>query len=402
MMASLPAASANSHRMLALIAGGCALAAGLIVLGASRNPLLAAGFAAAAVALAGGVWLFRRLQPPPASQPEAVDWGAARQLAQASDDALAVTDRAGRLVCANDAWSTLFDGYPTPPALPVDAKDADALSAAGRAAWRDGSATIPRLFVRGLPTAVTITLAGEQSDLLVWRFASGGEGGVGQQVEALIDGATGDRLGAGRASWPPPSRPTAGSAPPTAVSSARAMGRDDAAVEGRDFARFLITDAEGLVRFEREGLTGNPLRVLQIPFLQGDDAPILVALLDDEARTSRDRRQRQRARPQPGQPDAVRDRAGRSRRALPAHERRVRPRRAASMNSAPPLYPGDLFEREDKAAVADAVRRFAGGADPFDRHGGAAERASRRTRDDVDRRRARPGRGVGAAEPEGQ
>jgi len=37
--------------------------------------------------------------------------------------------------------------------------------------------------------------------------------------------------------------------------------------------------------------------------------------------------------------------------------------RAAHVNSAnPPLYPGDLVVREDKAALADAIRRFASGA----------------------------------------
>ncbi|GAA3270008.1 hypothetical protein GCM10020258_43320 [Sphingomonas yabuuchiae] len=37
--------------------------------------------------------------------------------------------------------------------------------------------------------------------------------------------------------------------------------------------------------------------------------------------------------------------------------------RAAGVNgTAPPLYPGDLVVREDKAAVADAIRRFASGA----------------------------------------
>ena len=60
------------------------------------------------------------------------------------------------------------------------------------------------------------------------------------------------------------------------------MGGGEASAEGRDFARFLITDSNGLVRFEREGLNGTPLRVLQIPFLDGDDAPMLVALLDEE------------------------------------------------------------------------------------------------------------------------
>ena len=34
---------------------------------------------------------------------------------EASADAVAVTDRAGRLVCANDRYEALFGGFPTPP-----------------------------------------------------------------------------------------------------------------------------------------------------------------------------------------------------------------------------------------------------------------------------------------------
>jgi two-component system cell cycle sensor histidine kinase/response regulator CckA len=357
-MASSPAAS-EPDRLPLIVAGGSALGAAALVLFASRNPLLAAGFGAAAIALAGAIWLFRRLHPASASADPPVDWGAARALAQASEDALAITDRAGRLVCANDAWEALFDGYPTPPALPVEAKDADLLSQAGRAAWRDGSATVPRLFVRGLPTAVAIALAGDRNDMLLWRFARAGEAGVGQQVETLIDGATGDRLGqAGvmAATIAPDGRIRVANR----SFKARAMGSDDAAVEGRDFARFLITDSEGMVRFEREGLGGNPLRVLQLPYLQGDDAPILVALLDEEARTpaigaSANAHVRSLISLMPIGIAMV-DRDGRF-----LHMNDAFVRAARIDDRAPPLYPGDLVEREDKAAVADAVRRFAGG-----------------------------------------
>ncbi|PAV93750.1 hypothetical protein WR25_21727 [Diploscapter pachys] len=55
----------------------------------------------------------------------------------------------------------------------------------------------------------------------------------------------------------------------------------DTGLEGRDFARLLITDSRGLVRFEREGLDGTPLRVVEIPFTDIPDAPTLIALLDD-------------------------------------------------------------------------------------------------------------------------
>ncbi len=360
-MATLPndTGTTDLSRAPALIAGGSAVAAAAIVLWAVGDLLLAAGFAAASLALAGAVWLFRRLQPAPDIATAGIDWSVARRLAQDSADAIAVTDRAGRLVCANDAWEALFDGFPTPPALPLDAKGADLLSSAGRAAWRDGSAEVPRLLVKGLPVAAQVERGGEQADLLVWRFATGGEGGVGAQVETLLGAATGDRLGhAGvmAATVAPDGRIRAANR----AFRARAMGQPEAPVEGRDFARFLITDSDGLVRFEREGLTGNPLRVMQLPYLQGDDAPILVALLDDEART-----------PAIGGGAAAHVRSlvslmpfgmalvDRDGRFLHMNDAFVR---AAQIDEKhPPLYPGDLVEREDKTAVADAVRRFAGG-----------------------------------------
>ncbi len=133
---------------------------------------------------------------------------------------------------------------------------------------------------------------------------------------------------------------------------------------GRDFARFLITDSHGLVRFEREGLTGSPLRVLQVPFLDGDDAPMLVVMLDEEGGASE---------PAIGASADARmcaslvslmpfgmalvDRDGRFLQMNDAFAR------AAEVDpAAPPLYPGDLLVREDKGVVADAIRRFANGA----------------------------------------
>lgn len=343
----------------ALIAGGCALAAGATVLWASRDPLLAAGFVAAGLLIAGGVWLFRRLQSTPESAERAVDWSVARALSCNSADALAVTDRSGRLVCANDTWEEVFGDFPTPPALPLDAPGGDLLSAAARAAWRDGEAEVPRLMLRGLPMMAHISRAGEHGDLLVWRFALIGEGTAGAELEALLAGPTGDRLGnAGimAATVSPDGRVRVANR----ALATRAVGDSFASLAGRDFARFLVTDAHGMVRFEREGLNGNPLRVLQLPWLQGDDAPILVALLDEEAHT-----------PAIGASAAAHVRSlislmpfgmalvDRDGRFLHMNNAFVRAGRIDEKH--PPLYPGDLVEREDKTAVADAMRRFAGG-----------------------------------------
>jgi two-component system cell cycle sensor histidine kinase/response regulator CckA len=256
----------------------------------------------------------------------------------------------------------LFSGFPTPPALPLDDAGVTSLSTAGRAAWRDGLASVDRLLARGTPLKVEIERAGADDDLLVWRFR-GTEGlDLAATVENVIAGPTGDRLasaGIMAALIGPDGRIRAANR----VLRARAMGHEEGAVQGRDFARFLITDSHGLVRFEREGLTGAPLRVLQIPFLDGEDAPMLVALLDEEGGASE---------PAIGASAAAHVRSlvslmpfgmaliDRDGRFLQMNDAFAR---AAQVDPAsPPLYPGDLLVKEDKGVVADAIRRFANGA----------------------------------------
>ncbi|MBY0581709.1 MAG: response regulator [Sphingomonas sp.] len=363
-MASLPTPSApylSPIRGAAVIAIGCGLAAGLIIIGLIGNVAIAAAFLASALVITGGLIAFRRLFPPNITAEPMVDWSVARALAGASNDAVAVTDRAGRLVCANDRYETLFGGFPTPPNLPVDESTTAKLAVAGRSAWRDGIGTLARFNARGTTVAAMVERAGDDEDILVWRFCSAEGLDLATTAQSLITGATGDRMA------------TAGIMLTLIASDGRiqaanrvfrlrACGNEEADLSGRDFARFLITDGGGQVHFEREGPEGTPLRVLQVPFLDGEEAPMLIALLDDEASMA----------PAIGGNAASHvsslvslmpfsmaliDREGRF---LQMNDAFVR---AAEIDlAAPPLYPGDLVVREDKAAVADAVRRFAGGA----------------------------------------
>lgn len=364
-MATLPAGPAETHsnRIAYGVAIGAGILAAALVLVAVGDRTVAIGFAAAAVLLAGVLFLVRRLfVAEPVAASGGADWPLAHALAAQASDAVAVTDRAGRLVCANDRYETLFGGFYTPPNLPIGETGVAALSAAGRAAWRDGKArnaiTLPR------SGRVTAHLERAGDEMLVWRFTGVAVVDLQAQVQGLIAGPQGDRLGSAgimAVMLAPDGRIRAANR----VFRSRAQGHEEASVEGRDFARYLITDSAGLVRFEREGLSGTPLRVLQIPFLEGDDVPLLVALLDEEPVA---------AAPTPaigGSASAhVRsliallpvgmalvDRDGRF---VHMNDAFVR---AARVNvAAPPLYPGDLVVREDKAAVADAVRRFANGA----------------------------------------
>jgi two-component system cell cycle sensor histidine kinase/response regulator CckA len=361
-MASVPTSTNDMPaRFALLIASGFGIVAAVIILWAVGSIPLAATFLATALVLSSALVVFRRLFPATTLVTTEPDWSVARALAESSADAIAVTDRAGRLVCANDRYETIFLGFPTPPGLPFDASGVERLSAAGRAAWRDGSASAARLVVHGTVLTADVARAGEDGNLLVWRFR-GNEGmDLARTMETLISGPTGDRLGSAgimAALINPDGRIRSANR----VLRARAMGEGDSDIFGRDFARFLITDSHGMARFEREGLTSNPLRVLQIPFLDGEDAPMLVALIDEEDGSH----------PAIGESASAHIKSlvslmpfgvaliGADGRFLQMNDAFSR---AASVDPlSPPLYPGDLLVREDKGVVADAIRRFAGGA----------------------------------------
>ncbi|MEG3180124.1 response regulator [Sphingomonas sp. LT1P40] len=342
------------------IAVGAGVVAAVTVLLVTDSLAVAAGFAAAALVIAGAMFLAARLFPSAATDEAAIDWSVAHTLASMSSNALAVTDRAGRLVCANDRFGTLFPGYPAPPNLIVGDWAGAQLGSAGRSAWRDGQASSGAFDVAGTKLTAHITRVGDS--MLVWRFSGTDVADLAKQAQALVAGASGDRLGlAGvmMALLGSDGRVRAANR----VLRVRAMGDESAMIEGRDFTRFLITDNIGIVRFEREGLSGTPLRVLEIPFLDGDNAPMLVALIDEELAV---------AHPAIGDGAAAHVRSlisllpagialvGGDGRFVHMNDAFVR---AAHVNSAnPPLYPGDLVVREDKGALADAIRRFATGA----------------------------------------
>ncbi len=360
-MATIPAApTLTPARTAALVAGGAGVAAALLILWLVRSPVLAAGFFAAALIVAGAIAVFRLLRPTAAASAAATDWDLARQLAQASGDAVAVTDRAGRLVCANDAYQALFGGLPTPPGLPLSEDGVAALGIAGRSAWRDGRGRADGLEADHQRLSAMIVRAGADADLLVWRFTQAREQDVAGGLAQALTSVTGERLGAAgvmAALIDGRGRVLAANA----VLAQRALGRGDALLAGRDFAHLLITDSRGLVRFEREGLEGTPLRVVQLPFVEDEDGPVLVALLDEEEGA-----------PAIGASAAAHVRSlvsllplglalvDRDGRLLQMNDAFIR---AAQVDAAnPPIYPGDLVVREDKTAVADAIRRFAGGA----------------------------------------
>ncbi|MFV0622462.1 response regulator [Sphingomonas sp. ac-8] len=346
-------------RLPFLVSLGVGLVAALLVLRMVGEPVVAAGFLAAALLAPAVLFAWSRFTAPPPAEAPPADWALAHALAEASEEALAVTDRGGQLVCANSRYAERFGGFPTPPALPIEDEGASQLAAAGRTAWRDGRAST---WVRRDGTAVQVAIERIGDGTLVWRFFGGGRTAASIEAEQWLAGPQGDRLGSAgimAALLGSDGRIRAANR----VLRTRAMGQDEGPIAGRDFARFLTTDGEGRIRFEREGAAGTPLRLLQVPFLPDEGAPMLVVLLDEETAET--------APPIAGGAAghvrslvsllpvgmALVDRDGRF-----LHMNHAFARATGVNTATPPLYPGDLVVREDKGALADAIRRFAGGA----------------------------------------
>ena len=344
-------------RAAVVIAALAGLVAAAVVLWMVGDAVVAAGFVGGAIVLAGLAAALVRLRPGVAPDTTgAQDWELLRAMAEASADGVAVTDRGGRLVCANDAFEQLFAGFPTPPSLPLAGDGASLLAVAGRAAWRDGAAQVTLRGAAGAIEAV-ITRAGQHQDMLVWRFAAGTvASGLPHRLAESIDGVLGTQLG------------TAGVMAAlitaeghvlaaNAVLRTRATGLSDGVISGEDLARFLAEDQAGMVRFVSEGISASPMRLLQIPLVDDADAPILVAMVDADGGLGGGAEDLEALLMLMPFGIALVDREGRFVQMNQAFAR------AASVEPGSlPVYPGDLVVREDKAAVADAVRRFAGGA----------------------------------------
>ena len=357
--ATLPA-GLGERGMLALVLLAALASAGLIFW-ASGDGLMAAGFAATAMVLAALVHVVRTLYPPVSATRVDFDWALVREAADSGDVAVAVTDRGGRLVCANALHEGWFGGPAAPPALGLSESDVAALTAAGRTAWRDGSAQAKGLKRDLLTFDAEVLRGGRSEDHLIWRFNAARTIDLAGEAKRLIEGPAGARMGeAGLMAVLIGPEGRVRSA--TRSFALRAGGRADAPVEGRDFVTLLETDAQGDIRFAHEAQAGTPLRLLQVPLeTENPDSATLILLLDEENGGAEAARGGGIAHIQSllgilplGL--ALADRDGRFLFLNDAFCRAV-----GLAPGSKPIYPGDLVVREDKAAVADSVRRFATG-----------------------------------------
>jgi len=353
------AAQANRQHIL-LLAVATLASLGILWL-ATKNVMLVGSFAGAMVGAWGLVDYVRRTRP--AELPETTlppDWSITHAAAQLSNAAIAISDRAGRLVCANDHFTKAFAGLKAPPDLGVDNASREMLIAAGRAAWRDGSAQIDAIVKDDRQFSVKVARAGTADEYLLWRLAPLERLDIESRAIELITGRIGRAMansGVMAVSIGPDGRIRASNA----AYALRATGNDNEPITGREFASYMRMDEKGSVFFEREGRRGLPIRLLHVP-LSDDEAggaSLLLAVDEEGAKVERGLALAHVEQLLSTLPLglALVDRDGRFLFANDSFARVI----DIPSEQLPP-YPGDLVIAEDKAAVLESIRRYGSGS----------------------------------------
>ena len=323
--------------------------------------MLVGSCAGAMVGAWGLVDYVRRTRPPEeATKMLPPDWSITHAAAQLTNASIAISDRAGRLVCANDHFTKAFPGLKAPPDLGVDDSSQALLVAAARSAWRDGNSHVDAIQKDNVQFGVRVARAGSGDEYLLWRLEPIQRFDVEARAIELITGRIGRAMatsGLMAVSIGTEGRVRAANA----AFALRASGSDTENIVGKDFASFMRMDEKSSIYFEREGRRGLPVRLIHIPLADdhNDGAALLFAIDDDGGRVERGNALGHVEQLLSNLPVglALVDRDGRFLFANDAFARVV----DLPPEKLPP-YPGDLVIPEDKGAVSESIRRYASGS----------------------------------------
>ena len=322
---------------LAVVALAAAASAALLFV-ALPSPAAAAAFFAGVLAIGVPLALFGRgnAQTEGSAAAGRPDYALVHAVLGAAAGPVAVTDLHGRLLAANEDGAALIgEGFD------------DALASARR----DGTARAER---DGF--LVDIGRGGAAGDHLVWRFTRLSMSDPASEGRVLAAGAAAERL-AGAGVMTALVDPTGTLLAANRAFLARAFADENGAA-GTPLVDLLVVGEDGRIHFAREGKEGGALRLVQVPFgPAGEEGPILFLLLDELGGVGADGGSSLNALVEILPVGlALVDRDGRFLTLNSAF------RRAAGLSrNAAPAWPSDLVVDEDKAAVADQVRRFARG-----------------------------------------
>ena len=323
----------------------------IILVGSCAAVIIAAGALIHFFRHAGSVEVTVDVSPP--------DWSIAHAATQLNDAAIAISDRAGQLLCGNDHFSKAFPGLKAPTDLGLDEVSQSLMAAASRAAWRDGSAQIDTITKDHRAYSVKVARAGASDEYLLWRLAPIERIAIESLAIELITGRIG-RAMSGSGVMAVAVGPDGCVRAANAAFALRATGTDQVPLTGRSFADFVRMDDKGSVFFEREGRRGLPIRLLHVPLNAHDveGSALLLAVDEDGAKVDRGLALAHVEQLLSTLPLglALVDRDGRFLFANDAFARvlDVEPTKL-------PPYPGDLVISEDKGVVLDSIRRYGSG-----------------------------------------
>jgi two-component system cell cycle sensor histidine kinase/response regulator CckA len=339
----------------------------------SRDVLATAAFAGGLVVLGALAFAVSRRRggkvEPRAALP---DWSVTIAAIEERDRALAITDRAGRLVCASTRYCEWFGDNRAPTALEVDAPSLERLERAARGAWRDGEARIDLLETDepgSLRWRGRVERAGRADDYQVWRFEPIEATDPAGDIVTRLDGKMGRALArAGiAAAFVDPDGTIRGASAGFALAATADPAAD---LTGRDFVSFLWQDEHDRIGWARDGKNGPALTLYHVPAADPDGGdpdpdltPSLMFLVEAGIGIGGGHGEAAAAAPhleallsQLPLGLAMADRDGRLLFANAAFMRA-----AGREGEAPPRYPTDLVVRDDKSALSDAIRRFGQG-----------------------------------------
>ena len=299
------------------------------------------------------------------------DWSVTSAAIQNGRRGVAVVDRANRLTCANSTYENWFGADLAPHEIPFREESLAEIADASRRAWREGRAECTNLYPASGENAYNLKIerVGRGEDYLVWRFGEivkqRSYDGVAERISGPF-GSIISRSGIELALVAPDGIVQVA----TPGLAERAMGAKDTTLRGQEFVQLLRSDDRDRIFFAREGQQGSPQTLVHVPLdpssgAEGEQAPALMVLVDSTVGIGGGSQGSGKA----AIPQleallsalplglALTDRDGRFLFANTAFLRAVE-REEFGL----PQFPSDLVVREDKAAMADTVRRFAKGA----------------------------------------
>lgn len=300
------------------------------------------------------------------------DWSVTIAAIEQRDCAVAVTDRAGRLVCASACYCEWFGDNRAPVSIDVDEPSLERLERAARAAWRDGEARIDLLETvqpGSLRWRGSVARAGRGDDYQVWRIEPIETADPVGDLVARLDGKMGRALARSgiAAALVDPDGTIRGASSGFAQS---ATGDGVADLTGREFVSFLRQDEDDRIGWAREGKNGQALTLYHVQVADPDGSdpdpdltPSLMLLIEAGIGIGGGHGEAAAAAPHL---EALLDQlplglamADRDGRLLFANTAFMRA--AGREGEPPPRYPTDLVSRDDKSALSDAIRRFGQG-----------------------------------------